>query len=197
VIWAVADCTGHGVPGALMSMLGHSLLNEIIADKGVVKADAILNELREKVVSMLGQKGSGVKQNDGMDIALCVMDPITRELEFAGANSPCWIARGTGLIELEPDKMPVGAYSGPVLPFRSKKVSLEPGDVVYLFTDGYADQFGGDKGKKFKYSQFKQLVASMHSEPAEKQEQLLGEAFDKWRGDLEQVDDVCVMGTRI
>lgn len=204
VVWVVADCTGHGVPGALMSMLGHTLLNEIIADKGVVKAADILDRLREKVVSMLEQKGSGLKQNDGMDIALCVMNANTRELEFAGANNPCWIIRNNELLELKPDKMPVGAYSGPVVPFGSRKTMLEPGDTIYLFTDGYADQFGGESlsldkpnGKKFKYSRLKELLISIHAESAEKQEQLLAEAFDSWKGGFDQVDDVCVIGVRV
>lgn len=197
VIWAVADCTGHGVPGAFMSMIGNSFLNEIIVENGITKADQVLNRLREKIINALEQKGSIVKQKDGMDIALCVWDKKSNELEFAGANNPCWIIRNGEIIELKPDKMPIGAYTEALKPFSSSLLKLEKGDSIYTFSDGYADQFGGSKGKKFKYSQLKGLLLSIRTEPMNKQKETLDNMNEAWKGNLEQVDDICVVGVRV
>jgi serine phosphatase RsbU (regulator of sigma subunit) len=197
VIWAVADCTGHGVPGAFMSMIGNSFLNEIVVENGITKADLILNRLREKIIGALEQKGSAVKQKDGMDIALCVWDRSSNQLEFSGANNPCWIIRNKDVIELKPDKMPIGAYTEVLKPFSSTFLDLVKGDAIYTFTDGYADQFGGPKGKKFKYSQMKELLLSMQAEPLIDQKRILYDIIEEWRGELEQVDDICITGVRV
>ncbi len=199
IITAV-DCTGHGVPGALMSMLGMSFLKEIVDHLGITKPVSILSELRDRVKDTLKQTGSEGESKDGMDMALISVERETLKMEFCGANNPLWIFRtengNTELIELDPDKRPVGYFRGLGIPFTNKEFQLKPGDSVYLFTDGYADQFGGPKGKKFKYKQLQGLLAVIGEEPMKEQHRILSETFDKWKGNLEQVDDVCIIGLR-
>jgi serine phosphatase RsbU (regulator of sigma subunit) len=199
IITAV-DCTGHGVPGALMSMLGMTFLKEIVDHLGITKPVTILSGLRDRVKDTLKQTGSEGESKDGMDMALISVDRDTLKLEFCGANNPLWIFRtengNTDLIELEPDKRPVGYFRGLGIPFTNKEFQLKQGDSVYLFTDGYADQFGGPKGKKFKYKQLQGLLAVIGEEPMAEQHKILSETFDRWKGNLEQVDDVCVIGLK-
>jgi serine phosphatase RsbU (regulator of sigma subunit) len=196
-IWTAADCTGHGVPGAFMSMLGIGFLNEIVVESNVTNANGILDKLREKIIKALAQKGVETQRKDGIDLALCVWDKTTNALEFSGANNPLWIVRSGALMEYKPDKMPVGYHDDLKDPFSSHKIQLEKGDAIYVFSDGYADQFGGPKGKKFKYAQFKQLLVSIQEEPMEKQKELINRNFEEWRGELEQIDDVCVIGVKV
>lgn len=198
IIWTVSDCTGHGVPGAFMSMIGNAFLNEIIIENGVTDPGKILDRLREKVIRALEQQGQST-QKDGMDIALCVFNRHTRELQYAGAYNPVWIVKASdnGLIELKADKMPIGAYEADSEPFKVQNITVDKGDCIYLFSDGYADQFGGEKGKKFKYSQLKELVVSLRDMRMHQQHNTLDETFETWRGDLEQIDDVCVFGVRV
>jgi len=215
-IWVTADCTGHGVPGAFMSMLGIGFLNEIVVENGNRNGSEILGLLRSKIVNALEQKSSDQQQKDGMDIALCIWNKKTNELAFTGANNPLWIIRktenvdfekfeknishpdnGHTLFELHANKMPVGFHSGEQGEFKSKHVGLMKGDVIVSFTDGYADQFGGDKGKKLKYKPFKELLLEIHSSPIKIQGEILDDKFENWKGSLEQVDDVCVIGVRV
>ncbi len=218
-IWCAADCTGHGVPGAFMSMLGISFLNEIVVEQGETNPSEILNKLREKIIKALEQKSVDIKQRDGMDMALCVWNKSKKTLDFAGANNPLWIIRsergqetgdmgeeksvptlmayGYSLYEYKADKMPVGSYADALIPFNMKNIPIQKGDMIYTFSDGYSDQFGGEKGKKFKESNFKKLLLEIHSNPAEKQKERIHDNFENWKGQLEQIDDVCVIGVRV
>ncbi|MCE3227573.1 MAG: protein serine/threonine phosphatase [Bacteroidetes bacterium] len=191
--FAVADCTGHGVPGALMSMLGTSLLKEIILTRNITKTNEILNELRKLVINALDQN-SGSK--DGMDIALICYDEKNKELHFSGANNAAIIVSNNNLNELKPDKQPIGSYEK-TEDFTSKTISVEPGTLVYMYTDGYADQFGGPKGKKFKYKQLDDLLIANNNSSLQLQKEILHKALSDWKGTLEQVDDVCVVGIRL
>lgn len=201
-IWAVADCTGHGVPGALMSMIGNSLLNEVVVENKIYQPDEILNKVREKLIKALEQKGES-QNRDGMDIAICVWDKNNNKLQYAGANNPVWIVRKQNntltpeLIELKPDKMPVGLHVGEILSFTLKQIELKPNDKIYSFTDGFADQFGGTKGKKYKYKNMQNLLLSLNSESMDKQILSIQSEFDSWKGNLEQVDDVCLVGISV
>ncbi len=195
--FTVADCTGHGVPGAFMSMLGISFLNEIIIEKGIKKTDEILNQLSGKIKSALNQKGVSGERRDGMDIAFCCLNTKTNELFFSGARNPLILIRNNEILEFKSDKRPVGYYLGKNIPFTSKKVKLQEGDVIHIYSDGFSDQFGGKSGKKYKSANFKKLLLSISDKSMNQQNQLLSKEFDSWKGDLEQIDDVCVMGVRI
>ena len=195
-IWVVADCTGHGVPGGFMSMLGNSFLNEIVVDKRIYKPDEILNRLREKVISALEQKGES-SQQDGMDISVAVWNKVENKFEFSAANNSGILIRDGEVVDLAADKMPVGKYLGKENPFTIQSFELKKGDTIYLFTDGFADQFGGDKGKKLKYRNFVNLLLELSSGNMQFQESLLRQKFKDWKGDLSQTDDVCVLGVRV
>lgn len=201
-IWAVADCTGHGVPGALMSMIGNSLLNEVVVENKIYQPNEILNKVREKLIKALEQKGESLNK-DGMDISVCAWDKNKNVLKFAGANNPVWIVRNIDdesnpeLIELKPDKMPVGLHLGDMHPFTLKEMELKPNDKIYSFTDGFADQFGGEKGKKYKYKKLQNLILSISKEPMSQQLKHLQNDFEEWKGNLEQVDDVCIVGITV
>jgi serine phosphatase RsbU (regulator of sigma subunit) len=192
-----ADCTGHGVPGALMSMMGISHLNESIIEKKLVHPNEILDNMRRGIISSLNPEGSDEESKDGMDCVLCAYDFSKMKLEFAAANNPLWLLRNGKLIEYKSDKMPVGMYGGEVRPFTLQEVDLEKGDIVYTFTDGYADQFGGEKGKKFKYKQLQEILIQNWALPMEEQKQILDDKFEKWKGNLEQIDDVLIIGVKI
>lgn len=192
-----ADCTGHGVPGALMSMIGISNLNESIIEKHLVHPNEILDNTRRGIIAALNPEGSEEESKDGMDCVLCAFDFKNMKLEFAAANNPLWHVRDGQLTEHKPDKMPVGVHGEDMKPFTLHTIDLKKGDIVYLFTDGYADQFGGDKGKKFKYKQLQDKLMEIHKLPMDDQKSILDNTFEKWRGNLEQVDDVCVIGIRI
>ncbi len=194
---ATADCTGHGVPGAFMSMLGINFLNEIIIEKKIARPDEVLNNLRTEIIEALNPEGSTEKSKDGMDMSLCCFDFIGNTLEYASANNGIYIVRNKEVIELKSDKMPVGMHTEDIMPFTYNKVQLQQGDVVYTYTDGYPDQFGGPKGKKFKYKQFIEQLSSISPESMAIQKEHLSMVFDNWKGSLEQVDDVTVIGISI
>lgn len=204
-IFALADCTGHGVPGGFMSMLGNSFLNEIVVEDKVFKADAILNKLRDKIIGALDQEGNS-QQKDGMDMALCVWNKMDNTLEYAGANNPLWMLRkmaGSGdfngyeMHEFKPDKMPIGSHTEDLLPFTSQVIQLQKGDIIYLITDGFADQFGGPKGKKFKYKPLKELLLVNHANSMEEQKRIFELAINEWQHGYEQVDDITLIGVRV
>ncbi|MBC7865585.1 MAG: tetratricopeptide repeat protein [Bacteroidia bacterium] len=198
VIVAAVDCTGHGVPGAFMSFVAYSLLNEAVNEHGITRPAVILSELRKGLFKMLHQSAEDASIKDGMDIAVCAIDLKTMKLEFAGAYNPLWIIRESECIELKADKIPIGAFiSGVLDPFTNHEVDLKNGDNIYLFTDGYADQFGGPKEKKFKYQQMKDLLLSLQKKPMNEQHAALEKSFADWRGELEQIDDVCIIGFRL
>jgi len=196
IIVAAADCTGHGVPGAFMSMLGIAFLNEVVRENRVLKADLILNKLRYHVIEALQQKGQPGEAKDGMDMALCVIDKKKNILHFAGANNPLYYIRNRELFEIKGDKMPVAIHVR-MDPFTNHKVEILPGDAFYIFSDGYADQFGGPQGKKLKYKALKELLLRVSTKPMTEQKSILNETFESWKGEMEQIDDVVVVGFRI
>jgi serine phosphatase RsbU (regulator of sigma subunit) len=196
-IFVVADCTGHGVPGAFMSMIGNTLLNSIVIERKIFRPDIILNELRKEIISVLKQ-GEDSQNKDGMDISLICLNTQTNKLEIACANNPIWILKNDGsLLEIKPDKQPIGYASTNQNDFTYQSIALEKGDVIYQFTDGYADQFGGTKGKKFKYNQLKETLSEIRSIPLKNQDEVLRKKFVDWKGNLEQIDDILVTGIRV
>lgn len=193
VLFAAADCTGHGVPGALVSVLCSNALNRAVNESGLTKPSAILDKTLEIILTQFENSGEDVK--DGMDIAICSYQPSTRKLEYAGAQNPLYIVRkdATELEEIKGDKQPIGKYSTRK-DFTNHTTILNPGDKIYLSSDGYADQLGGERGKKFKSINFKKLLLDVRSKSMEEQQKILNMTFENWRGDLEQLDDVCVLG---
>lgn len=191
-LFAVADCTGHGVPGALVSVFCNNGLNRSVREKDLVLPGEILDNTRNIVVEEFNKSGQEV--NDGMDIALCSLKGNT--LKYAGAHNPLWIIRNGGIIEYRANKQPIGKYEDPE-PYTTHEIQLEKGDTIYLFTDGIVDQFGGDKGKKLKSVNFKRFLQSIADKPIKDQEKELTGFFDEWIGDHEQIDDICVMGIKI
>jgi serine phosphatase RsbU (regulator of sigma subunit) len=200
LVFAIADCTGHGVPGAFMSMMGVAFLNEICAkiDENVLPSE-ILEQLRSLVITTLKQKNEDILEpKDGMDIALCILNLKTRVLRFSGANNPMYLVRGGELTEYRPVKNPVGLYPK-LLDFESVEIQTQPGDYVYMFSDGYADQFGGEIGKKLSYKRFKNLLsdAYKHTSIASEQEKYLADFLEEWRAEFMQMDDVLVGGYKM
>jgi serine phosphatase RsbU (regulator of sigma subunit) len=191
-----ADCTGHGVPGAFMSMLGISFLNEIVS-KCIPRANTILNRLRENVMKALHQTGEVTENKDGMDIALCVIDLEKMELEFSGAFNPLYLIRKGILFETRGDKMPIGINAVVEKSFTNHNIRLQQDDLIYIFSDGYADQFGGPEDKKFKYSALKDLLVRISQKPMDAQKRALERSFIRWKADGEQVDDVLLIGLKI
>jgi len=193
---AVADCTGHGVPGAFMSLLNISFLNENVIEKNIVNPDMVLNEQRNHIIKALNPIGNE-DSKDGMDCVLCAFDFNALTLEYAAANNSFYIIRNNELIICKADKMPVGKSPTDDQMFTYNMVQLQKNDLVYIFTDGYADQFGGKKGKKFKYKQLEEILLASCNLPLEEQKQILDTKFKEWKGNLEQVDDVLLVGIKI
>jgi serine phosphatase RsbU (regulator of sigma subunit) len=196
IFYATGDCTGHGVPGGFMTMLGISFLDEIINEKHIYEPDGVLNSLRDRIVHTLKQTGTSGENKDGMDLVLCCIDQDKKILTYAAANNSLYIYRDGQFTEYGPDKQPCG-FHHETKPFTRHTIQLKEGDVLYTFTDGFADQFGGPKGKKFKYKQLEDLIVTLQSQSLEQQKQALTRAFDDWKGHLEQIDDVCVIGIRL
>jgi serine phosphatase RsbU (regulator of sigma subunit) len=192
---ACCDCTGHGVPGAFMSLLNITFLHQTVIEKNISQPDKIFGNIRTNVIEALNPDGS-TDTKDGMDAVLCAIDFDKNMISAACANNPLWIIRKGELIEFKPDKLPIGE-SDETKPFTLHETKLQKGDCIYMLTDGYADQFGGPNGKKYKMSQLKELLMSIHTKPMVEQKQLIEDAFVNWKGSLDQVDDVCVMGLRI
>jgi len=196
IVLAVADCTGHGVPGAFLSMLGISQLNDVVKRVKTLKANEILNSLRDNFIRILHQE-KGDQTKDGMDISLCVFDFQNKRMQFAGAHNPIYIIRDGNLKTYDADRMPIGFAISKNQTFTNYEFELKKDDTIYMFTDGYLDQFGGDKKRKFMRTNFKKLLLSIYDKPMQKQQQLMETAFDKWKGENKQVDDVLVMGLRV
>ncbi|KJS06493.1 MAG: hypothetical protein VR77_04945 [Flavobacteriales bacterium BRH_c54] len=202
ILFAVADCTGHGVPGAMVSVICNNGLNRSVREYGLINPSDILNKTREIVISEFEKSDEDVR--DGMDIALCSIkykvesknSQTTAILQYAGANNPLWIVRDHELIDIRPDKQPIGKHFKNSS-FTPHSIELKKGDTIYIFSDGYADQFGGPKGKKFMYKPFKNLLLSIQDKDMDDQKEILEQRFNEWKGNLEQVDDVCVIGIRI
>jgi len=213
----VSDCTGHGVPGAFMSILGMSLLKEIILKEYITHPGVILRRLRKEIINTLGQKGISGEQRDGMDMAIVVIDHENQGVEYAGAYNSMYLVRNSKfdepeiqnmkvlkpengheykLFEIPADKMPVAHYER-MDRFTTHEISYQSGDQLYLFSDGYADQFGGERGKKFMYKPFKRLILSNAAEPMDNQKKIMETTLDEWMKNYEQVDDICIMGIRL
>nr|MBA3683402.1 SpoIIE family protein phosphatase [Bacteroidota bacterium] len=196
-----ADSTGHGVPGAMMSMLNISCINEAINERKYTSPAQILNHARQRIIQSLSQDGSLEGGKDGMDCSLVIFDLKNKKLNYASANNPVWIVRkgenGYELIDLKSDRMPVGKHERDNVPFNEQTIDLKSGDMIYTLTDGFADQFGGAKGKKFKYKPLQDFLITHVNDSLNDQKQGLEKAFQNWRGSLEQVDDVCIIGVRI
>lgn len=194
VLFAAADCTGHGVPGAMVSVVCNNALNRSVREFGLTEPSKILDKTKEIVIQEFEKSDADVK--DGMDIALCALQENT--LYYSGANNPLWIIRkGSEIIdEVKSTKQPVGKVDN-TKPFENHTVELKKGDSIYIFTDGYQDQFGGEKGKKFKAAKLKELLLNNSNKSMGEQLVILNQTFDKWKGSLEQVDDVCIIGVKI
>ncbi len=197
MVVAVADCTGHGVPGALMSVLGMKFLDEIVNDTGITQPNRILDNLRERIIKSLGQTGRAGETNDGMDIALVSIDPVNNSLHYAGAFNPLYIIRNNNLRVIKGDRMPLGFRTSMNTPFTNHEILIDPNDSIYLFTDGYADQFGWRSNKKFNKKNFRELIVSIQNVPMKAQKILLENNLKNWMGDLEQIDDIMIIGIQI
>lgn len=196
VVIAVADCTGHGVPGAFMSILGVAYLNEILNKAVAIRANEILNQLRGQVIKSLHQTGKEDEARDGMEIALCVVDFNKKKLQYSGAFRPLYLLRDNGLKELKGDSMPIGIYDDEELSFKNEELNFKENDIIYMFSDGYVDQLGGPNRKTFRSRYFKQLLVDIHQKPLLEQKAILEKKFEEWKRDIEQIDDILVMGIR-
>jgi serine phosphatase RsbU (regulator of sigma subunit)/mannose/fructose/N-acetylgalactosamine-specific phosphotransferase system component IIB len=195
--FAVADCTGHGVPGAFMSMISIDKLNQSLIDKKIDLPSKILSNVNNSIKNALKQNNVQAGSKDGMDIALCSYDKRTMTLNYAGANRPVWIIRNNDLIEQKPDKLSIAGYTEYDQQYTNRTIQLEKGDSVYVFTDGIVDQFGGPDGKKFMSKRLKELLIEINTKPMSEQELVLKGAIENWQGKLEQIDDILVLGMKI
>jgi len=193
--FAAVDCTGHGVSGAFMSIIGLSLLDELIVNEGIEDIDKILIKMREHIIDDLQQTGEVGEARDGMDIALCKMNK--EKVEFAGAFNPMVIIRNNEIIEVKGDAQPIGYYTGEKIPFTKHEVKIEKGDMIYVYSDGFQDQFGGEKDRKYMAGRFKKLLLNISSDTCQEQLQTLNDEFEIWKGENEQVDDICIIGVRV
>ena len=205
-----ADCTGHGVPGAFMSMLGMSLLREIVQKEQIINSGEILNKLRAEVIKALKQKGNSGENKDGMDMSIVSINHQTNIIQYSGAHNSMYVVTNnkrkfedfvsdkalSGFYEIRSDKMPIAIYDK-MYDFTTHDIQLEKGDKLYLFSDGYADQFGGPKGKKFKYKAFKKLIFINADKAFSEQKIILHSTFNKWKGEAEQIDDMLILGLKI
>lgn len=195
IVFAAADCTGHGVPGAMVSVICNNALNRSVREFKLTQPEDILSKTRELVIREFEKSSENVQ--DGMDISLCSYNTKTKELKWAGANNPLWIIRkgSQEIEEYKPDKQPIATYEE-IRPFNGHSIQMNEGDLIYIFSDGYQDQFGGDRGKKYRPAQLRETLVRISTETMEKQSELLNQEFENWQGDYEQVDDVCVIGVR-
>lgn len=194
---AAGDCTGHGVPGALMSILGISFLNEILQSRTDIRANRILNSMREKIMKALNQTGANAETKDSIDIGLCIIERGSGSLQFAGANRPLIMIRNGELSEFKPDKMTIGIAPYLEKPFTNTTIKIQHDDSFYLFSDGYSDQFGEITNKKLKYNQFKQMLLSVNRHSMASQKEYLEYSFKEWKGKSQQNDDVLVFGFQL
>ena len=196
VVVAVADCTGHGVPGAFMSILGITYLNEILNKLEAIRASEILNQLRAQIIKSLHQTGRAKETKDGMEVALCVVDFEKRLLQYSGAFRPLYLFRNNELIELKGDRMPIGYYHIDSQFFSNQEMAFRENDMIYMFSDGYVDQLGGPNRKTYKSNRFKQLLKVIHRKPLEEQKKILQSENESWKNNIEQIDDILIMGVR-
>ena len=196
IFFTVADCTGHGVPGAFMSMIGTSLLNEIIVEKGIKDTNKILDEMRKQIIKSLNQDTED-DQKDGMDISICKLNMKKKTLEFSGAHNPLVVVSENELSTFKGDSQAVGLETVDIKPFTKHSMKLKKDDMIYIYSDGYQDQFGGDNGKKYMTANFKKLLLKISKEEEKKQNKLLEIELANWMQNEEQIDDICIMGVRV
>ena len=197
IIVAAVDCTGHGVPGALLSIVGHNAINQTVNELEITKPSEILVSMNLIIKKILNQD-NGTEIKDGMDMALCTYDKMTGTLEYAGANNPLYVISEKKLNVIKPSKLTVGSIQEQITNSPiNHSIQLKKGDCFYIFSDGYADQFGGTKNKKFKTSNLQKLLLSLNDYPMELQKKMICEEFNKWKGNNEQVDDVLLIGIRV
>ena len=196
VVVAVADCTGHGVPGAFMSILGIASMNEILNKIETIKANEILNQLRGQIIRSLRQTGRAKEAKDGMEIALCVLDFNNNIIQFSGAFRPLYLFRDDELFELKGDSMPIGYYQDTNQFFQNQEVAFRENDMIYMFSDGYIDQLGGPNRKTYKSKRFKLLLKSIHQKSLSEQKEILESEYESWKSNNEQIDDILIMGVR-
>jgi serine phosphatase RsbU (regulator of sigma subunit) len=196
LIFTIADCTGHGVPGAFISILGIMLLEQITGRDKVIEADEILNILRDRMNMAIRRKKSREEVKDGLDLTLCVFDPEEKTLQFSGALDRIYRIRDHSLNNIKPDQMPWNSHMDCDKPCEKHEIDVQPGDVFYLFTDGYPDQFGGEKNKKFTLKRFQDLLMKICHKKMTRQKQILDDTITDWQGPIEQIDDITVMGIR-
>lgn len=194
VLFAAVDCTGHGVPGAFVSIVGHNGLTRAVNEFSLTEPAQILNKLNELVEETLRQKDNEVR--DGMDISLCSIDFLNNQLQYAGANNPLYLVRNNEIIITKADKQPIGG-TGENKTFTNHSFEISKGDSIYIFSDGFADQFGGSKGKKYGYAQFRKFLLSIQNYSMSEQLNLMNVEFNNWKGELEQLDDICLIGVKI
>jgi serine phosphatase RsbU (regulator of sigma subunit) len=197
VLFAVCDCTGHGVPGALVSLVCHNALNRAVKELGLLQPSLILDCAADLIIENFSKNNKANDEiKDGMDLALCALNTKTGELQFAGAQNPIWIFKANHtIVEIKGDKQPIGKIENR-LAFTNKKYQLENNDTIYLFSDGFADQFGGQNGKKLQRGKFKELIHKIHHLPLNQQQNELISFFESYKGKFEQIDDVCVMAVK-
>jgi serine phosphatase RsbU (regulator of sigma subunit) len=197
-MFAAVDCTGHGVPGAFMSIVGYNILKHVVNNNNFTTPSLILDALNEGVSETLHHGHEESQAKDGMDLSFCTIDFKNLELQFAGAYNPLYIIRDGQLLQTKADKFPIGLFIGEEKKkFTNHSFKLQKGDCIYIFSDGYADQFGGPNGKKFMANHFRDLLLEVHKHPIEKQKDILNRTIEEWRGPLDQVDDILVIGVKI
>lgn len=196
ILFAAADCTGHGVPGAMVSVVCNNGLNRSVREYGLTDPGKILDKTRDIVIQEFEKSEEDVK--DGMDIALCSLTNKNNnwELKYAGANNPLWIIRKSELIEIKATKQPIGKFENPS-PYKTHTIELFKDDIIYIFSDGFVDQFGGPRGKKFKANAFRELLCKVFDKSLPEQKEIIENQFFTWKGDLEQIDDICIIGVKI
>lgn len=194
---AVADCTGHGVPGAFMSILGVAFLNEIINKTSILRANEILNQLSGMLIKSLHQTIDGNSTRDGMEMALCIIDYSRHKLQYCGAFRPLYLIRDDTLSEYKGTLMPVGIYELDEVSFTNTEIQFRPGDQIYIFSDGYDDQLGGGERKTFRSERFRKLLLEIHKLPMFDQKRILNDRIEEWKGLNEQIDDILVTGIRL
>lgn len=197
VFFAAVDCTGHGVPGAFMSLVGSNGLDHAVKDHKKSSPAEILDDLNETASETFNKEATYQSVSDGMDLALCALSKDRTKLEYSGANNPLYLLRDGRIIKYKADKFAIGSFENGEKKYTNNVVEVQKGDVIYIFSDGYADQFGGEKGKKFLYSNFRDLLVEIHQKPTSEQKELLDKRIEEWKGNYEQVDDILVFGVKI
>ncbi len=198
-IIVAADCTGHGVPGAFMSMIGNTLLNQIVNERGITKPSDILWNMRKEILNLLSQKGSKAvtKNKDGMDMSICTINYDTLEVQYSGANNPLFYIRDEKLTVIKGSRQPVGSHILENEPFENHELQMKPGDRMYIFSDGYQDQYGGDENRKFMVGRLKRFFVEIHKKPLGTQKEIMNQTIEEWMADKKQIDDILVIGIKL